>query len=129
MRAIIQKVKSVNSSLIGEGCVVFLGISKDDTTEKANWMAEKLLKLRLYDGWKTNIFEKSCDILIKIEQSVLDSTNCSSVESSHVENIYLFLYSALCKKYSDDKVKMVQFGSNEPLEIVNDGPFTACLEK
>mgnify|MGYP003295452911 CR=1 FL=1 len=63
MKAIIQKVKKcvlysdgTKYSEIGEGELVLFGVSAEDKIEKVQAMAEKLLKLRIFDdeNGKTN---------------------------------------------------------------------------
>lgn len=130
MRLVLQKVKSAkcldNDIEIGEGCVLFLGISKDDTLDIIDWMTDKILKLRLYDEWKKTIGQKNYEILIKLEQSVLKDV---STRHASPEVHYLEFYEGLRSKYMPSRVKLVNFGTNPHMEIVNDGPFTACLEK
>ncbi len=55
MRALIQRAKSGSVSLggtvyssIGEGLIVFLGVAKDDTPEDVNYIANKLVHLRIF---------------------------------------------------------------------------------
>ena len=63
MKAVIQKVKKCvlysdgqKYSEIGEGELVLFGVSAEDKIENVNAMAEKLLKLRIFDdeNGKTN---------------------------------------------------------------------------
>lgn len=56
MRLVIHRVTnstlSVDGSVvseIGKGCVVYVGITHDDTEEEASALAKKLVALRLWD--------------------------------------------------------------------------------
>ena len=64
MRAVVQRVKNatltVNNNVISKidnGLLVFLGIKKDDTQKDANYLADKIPKLRIFDdeNGKTNL--------------------------------------------------------------------------
>ena len=53
MKALIQRVKNagvtINNELyssINNGILVFLGVEREDTFEQANWLVNKILKLR-----------------------------------------------------------------------------------
>ena len=56
MRAIIQRVKEARVEVegevvgrIGEGMLILLGAGKDDTEEDAEYLAEKILTLRIFE--------------------------------------------------------------------------------
>ncbi len=56
MRAIVQRVKEARVEVegetvgrIGEGVLVLLGAGKDDTEEDAEYLAEKILSLRIFE--------------------------------------------------------------------------------
>lgn len=55
MRAVIQRVSGASVSVdgetvgaIGEGLVVFVGVHRDDTINEAQWLAEKIVHLRIF---------------------------------------------------------------------------------
>ena len=55
MRAVIQRVSggsvSVDGAIvgsIGEGLVVFVGVHRDDTSNEAQWLADKIVHLRIF---------------------------------------------------------------------------------
>ena len=56
MRAILQRVRrgrvTVEDKIIaniGQGYVIFLGVTVDDTEEQAIWLAKKCANLRLFE--------------------------------------------------------------------------------
>src|SRR5438552_633019 len=64
MRAVVQRVSSacvrVDGAVIGEighGLLVLLGVTHDDTEAQADWLAEKLVGLRIFedDAGKLNL--------------------------------------------------------------------------
>ncbi|KAG8038863.1 hypothetical protein G9C98_003170 [Cotesia typhae] len=75
MKALVQRVTKasvvVNGeviSSIGNGLCVLIGIKTDDTIADAEYIAEKLLKMRVFDGaagkrWALNVMDKEFEIL------------------------------------------------------------------
>lgn len=76
MKALVQRVlcssvtvgdREVNS--IGRGMCVLLGISKKDTQKEAEWMATKLINLRIFEdpesgkGWNKSVADLGMEIL------------------------------------------------------------------
>ena len=72
MRAVVQRAASasvaVNGKItgsIGRGLVVLLGIHHDDTKKDTEWMADKLVNLRIFEdteGWKLSFhFDDNID--------------------------------------------------------------------
>ena len=56
MRSVVQRVSSASVdvggsriSTVGRGLLVLLGVRKGDTTTDLEWMAEKVLNLRIFD--------------------------------------------------------------------------------
>ena len=56
MRIVTQRVKHASvtieekiHSAIGEGMLILVGIQADDTTEDIQWLATKLVNLRIFD--------------------------------------------------------------------------------
>lgn len=56
MKAVVQRVinasVSVNNAVkgsIGQGLLVYLGVGRDDNTTDADWLAEKIIHLRIFD--------------------------------------------------------------------------------
>ena len=56
MKALIQRVKRASVSISGElyssidkGILVFLGVEKEDTKENAEKLAEKIIKIRIFE--------------------------------------------------------------------------------
>ena len=56
MRLLIQRVKEASVTIegelrskIGKGLLVLLGVTNEDTTEDLEYLAQKMLKIRLFD--------------------------------------------------------------------------------
>lgn len=144
MRFIIQRVKkaevSVDEELIGKiqkGFLVLLGISSDDTKEIADKMIRKMIAQRIFqdDDGKTNLSLSDVDgELLLISQFTLYAnckkgnrpsfTDAGSPELA--EHLYEYIITE-CKK----QIKVVEtgsFGDYMQVSLVNDGPFTICLD-
>jgi len=144
MKAIIQRVNKahveVDNNIIGKinkGLVVLLGISKDWNDEKFDWLAKKIINLRIW-GSETKGFDLSVndikgEILLvsqftlhgKIKGNKPDFRN--SLEFSLAQDIYEKFIIKL--KESGLKVQTGEFGAKMKVSLENDGPVTIILEK
>ena len=71
MKAVVQRVKAASVKVDGEvtgsiawGLLVYLGVARDDTEKNADWMAEKIANLRIFEDaeGKMNLSVKdNCD--------------------------------------------------------------------
>ena len=66
MKILIQRVKyskctvdSKEISKIGQGMLVFVGITNDDTTEDIEWLVNKMVNLRIFND-EDGVMNKSC---------------------------------------------------------------------
>src|SRR5688572_21805293 len=75
MRAVIQRVKSASVTVenavvgaIGAGLLVLLGIEPSDSDEDAQWLAQKIGKLRLFPNengdWDWSIVDGRLEVLV-----------------------------------------------------------------
>lgn len=144
MRFLIQRVSNasveVDSQVIGEigrGFLVFVGISQDDSRERADRMIRKLTGLRIFEdeNGKTNL--SLADVsgeLLMISQFTLyadckKGNRPSFTKAGNPElanSLYEYIVSE-CRKH----VPIVQtgsFGADMKVSLVNDGPFTIILD-
>ena len=56
MKVVLQRVSEASVSVqnervgaIGDGLMLLVGVHEDDTKEQMQWLAEKILKLRVFD--------------------------------------------------------------------------------
>ena len=143
MRAVVQRVSEAAVTVAGEtvgaisgpGLCVLVGVTHDDTAEKAAQLAEKLWTLRLFDGGDT---ELSCSDLgaplLVISQFTLygdarkgrrptwSAAASASVAEPLVDEVLRFLRSL------GGKVETGRFGADMKVSLVNDGPFTVVIE-
>ena len=143
MISVIQRVKqasvTINNELyskINQGILVLFGVEKGDLKEKADKIADKISKLRIFedDSGKMNksIIDISGEILV-VSQFTL-AGNCSkgtrpSFDNAEVPNkandMYEYFISQL--KQKGLPVKTGVFGAMMDVELINDGPVTFIL--
>lgn len=146
MRILIQRVKeakvSVNEKVcgqIGKGLLLFLGIHKNDTPDKTDWLVKKLIGLRIFsdvDGkMQEDILQAQGDILV-VSQFTLYGTCLAGkrpefTEAALPEPAFL-LYEQFIQELSQELKKPVQtgiFGATMEVSLINDGPVTFLLER
>ena len=143
MRAVIQKVKKCvlysegkKYSEIKEGMLVLFGVSADDKIEKTQNMAEKLVKLRIFDDeyGKTNksIFDTNGEIMIVSNFTLygnLKGTIRPDFFYSAKAELAEPIYNKFCELVAEKtKVKTGAFQTYMEIETVLDGPGTYILE-
>ena len=144
MRAVLQRVSKGQVSLknkligsIGEGLVVFIGIGPNDNGKHITTLADKILKLRLFndDNGKMNfnIVDIQGSLLI-ISQFTLygDCTKGSrpsfinAADRVHAKKIYNEFVNYMVQQKI--KVQTGEFGSDMDVSLINTGPVTITLE-
>ncbi len=145
MKLLIQRVThakvKVDDAIVGNissGALVFIGVTHDDTTNEASWLANKLINLRMFE-----------DSQGKINQSVLDQkgellinsqftlyADCSagrrpSFTKAAQPELAKFLYEQFLEELrrSGLKVESGVFGAEMKVSLTNDGPVTLILER
>ena len=144
MKIVIQRVKSAKVVIdnktngdIEKGYLILLGIGKDDNEEIATSMLEKIKKLRLFEdeNGKTNLnLEQVNGKVLVVSQFTLyadckKGTRPSFADAAPpqmAENLYNFFLSQCEKEFGS--VEHGEFGADMQVELINDGPFTICLE-
>lgn len=145
MRILLQKVTTatvtVDDVTVGEiphGYCLFVGITHADTREQADWLVEKISKLRLYGGedsfMERNIQESSGALLI-VSQFTLygdcaKGTRPSFTSAARPEPAKeLFEYFVEQCRSVGLPVQTGVFGAHMQVTLTNDGPVTLVLEK
>ncbi|GIW63691.1 MAG: D-aminoacyl-tRNA deacylase [Patescibacteria group bacterium] len=143
MRAVVQRVKwakvEVNKqtvSEIGKGLLVLLGIRKNDTADKAKKMAEKLVKLRIFEDEANKMSKSLTDvkgqILLVSQFTLIADTKkgnrpsfIQAEEPEKAKKIYKLVVNELSSKVV---VKTGVFGQYMQVSLQNDGPVTIILD-
>ena len=140
MRAVAQRVSQASVAVDGQvvgaigepGLLVLVGVTHDDTPEKATKLAAKLWHLRILDG------EKSCSdiaaLLLVISQFTLYADTAkgrrpswnAAAPGAVAEPLVTAFVQAL--RQLGANVETGVFGADMQVELVNDGPVTVLLE-
>lgn len=140
MRAVVQRVDGANvvvdgetiGEIVGEGLCVLVGVTHEDTAEKAAQLARKLWSVRILHGEKS-----ASDVgapLLVISQFTLygdarkgrrptwNAAAPGPVAEPLVDEVVAEL------RASGAHVETGRFGADMKLSLTNDGPFTVQLE-
>ena len=145
MRAVIQRVSHASVSIggsvrsaIGHGFLILIGICDDDTIDDAEWLAKKIIGLRVFDDeqhvMNRNILDIQGEILVVSQFTLYASYKKGNRPSwfragSHEHSIPL--YEAFCRLLSEGLGKPVgtgEFGADMQVDLLNDGPVTICMD-
>lgn len=145
MKLVIQRVKHAKVEVenkivgkIGQGFLVLLGVGPDDTKEIADYLVQKLIKLRVFEdeNGKMNLGLKDINgELLIVSQFTLyaDCTggNRPSFTLAAKPDKANELYEYFISKCEEENVKVDHgiFGADMKVELLNDGPVTIILEK
>ena len=144
MRAVIQRVKqslvSVENQTIGKianGLLVFLGVAKQDCDRDADYLADKITNLRIFEdetgkmNW--SLLEVSGEMLVVSQFTLLGDCrkgrrpsfiNAAGPDEAHA------LYERFVTRVRQKgiTVQTGQFQTKMAVSLVNDGPVTLILE-
>ena len=144
MRFVVQRVLNASCSIdgnivsgINKGYVVLIGISKDDNEEIADKMIKKLINLRIFedDNGKTNLSIDKVDGEIMLISQFTLYANCkkgnrpSFIEAGEpkaANRLYEYIISEV--RANNINVATGEFGADMKISLINDGPFTICLD-
>ncbi|HWS30780.1 MAG TPA: D-aminoacyl-tRNA deacylase [Clostridia bacterium] len=143
MRAVVQRVSSaqvtVNGRVTGsieKGYLVLLGIEEDDTAADLDYIAEKLIGLRIFEDaagkMNLSITDVGGAILLVSQFTLLGDARHgrrpSFIRAARPEQA-IPLYEAAVQKLKESvRVETGEFGAHMDVALVNDGPVTILLE-
>jgi len=147
MRAVVQRVLSADVEVegqcvgkIGQGLLILLGVHSTDTEKEAIWMAEKLFKLRIFEGQDPtkgitlSINDIRGEVLLvsqfTLYGSVRGNNRPSFIEAAKPLDADA-LYQLVGKRMSEllgRKIETGVFGAMMKVSLENDGPFTILID-
>tara|TARA_B100000029_G_scaffold264691_1_gene260862 strand:- start:285 stop:722 length:438 start_codon:yes stop_codon:yes gene_type:complete len=145
MKIILQRVtrasvaiKEERIAAISKGLLVLFGVEKHDDEEKAMFLADKTLNLRVFPDAKGKISLSCMDIcgeILVVSQFTL-AGDCSKGRRPGFDNaappdVAQFLYQKFVQQISQSRLKVAtgKFGVDMQVELINDGPVTFTLER
>lgn len=145
MRLLIQRVKRASVEIegavkgtIGKGFLVLVGVTHEDTEEDLEYLAQKLLKIRLFDDengvMNLDLQQVGGELLIVSQFTLLASTrkgNRPSYIAAAPEAVSRPMYERFVQRMEEltgREVKTGEFGADMQIELVNDGPVTIWID-
>jgi D-tyrosyl-tRNA(Tyr) deacylase len=144
MRAILQRVTrasvEVDGAVVGEiggGLLVLLGVAKPDTTADADFLATKIVNLRIFadDAGKMNRSLLDCAGEVLVVSQFTLYGDCSrgrrpgfddAAPAEQARSLYEHFVAAA--RRSGVKVETGVFQAHMAVSLVNDGPVTFLIE-
>ena len=144
MRAVVQRVNHAGVTVddkeisrIGQGLLVLLGVARDDTEKQADYLADKIVHLRVFEDDQGKMNRSLKDIngeLLVVSQFTLlgdcrkgrrpSFTGAAPAEEAQ----RLYTYFAGTAAASGVAVQTGQFQANMDISLLNQGPVTLILE-
>ncbi len=145
MRLVIQRVshasvtiESVLKSKIGKGLLILVGIEDADTDADINWLAQKVVNLRIFDDengvMNRSVIDTDGEVLI-VSQFTLHAMTAKGNRPSYIRaskpDFAIPMYEKFCAKVSELLGKEIgtgKFGADMKVELLNDGPVTILID-
>ena len=135
MKLVIQRVTEasckVDGKIVGKinkGFMVLLGVTHTDTTEDADYLAKKLLNLRVFndENDKMNLALKDVNGELLIISQFTLYADCSQAKPEPANELYEYF----CTKCAQSgfKVEKGIFGGDMKISLLNDGPVTIIID-
>ena len=144
MRAVVQRVRSARVTVdgavvgeIGKGLLVLLGITHGDSSERADWLAEKVVGLRIFEddaGKMNRSLDEVGGAMLIVSQFTLYGDYRKGRRPSFVEaappEVAVPLYEGFIRAVQALGVTVGtgRFGAMMQVELVNDGPVTLIID-
>jgi D-tyrosyl-tRNA(Tyr) deacylase len=145
MRAVIQRVSEAKVVVenkpvgaIGQGLLVLLGIEDSDTEEDIQWLARKIVQLRIFND-ETGVMNRSVQEvdggILVISQFTLHAATRKGARPSYIRaakgDVAQPLYQKMVVELQTELGKDVAtgvFGADMKVHLVNDGPVTLFID-
>lgn len=145
MRLLIQRVTEGRCRIdgkvhseIGKGLVVLVGIGNDETKEDIEWLAKKLVQLRIFDDeegvMNLSVQDIAGEVMV-VSQFTLHAMTKKGNRPSWIkaapEAISKPIYEefvASVERVLERKVATGVFGADMQIELTNDGPVTIWID-
>jgi len=145
MRIVIQRVSRASVTIdrkingeIGKGLVVLLGIEEADNQTDADWLAAKLVNLRIFDDENGVMNRSVLDIngeIMVVSQFTLHALTKKGNRPSYIKAARpeqaIPLYEYFCILLEENTGKEIQtgvFGADMQVSLLNDGPVTIIID-
>jgi len=145
MKTVTQRVQYAKvwidgqvKSHIQKGLVILVGIEDRDTQEDIEWLAKKLVNLRIFEDengvMNRSVLEVEGEIMV-VSQFTLQASTKKGNRPSYIKasrpEIAIPVYESFCNELEiqiGKKVATGTFGADMKIELVNDGPVTILID-
>lgn len=145
MRILIQRVVCASVAIggeerssIGRGLLVLLGVGHDDGEEDIEYLAGKLVRLRIFDDeagvMNRDVVQAGGEVLVVSQFTLMASTrkgNRPSYVRAAGEAVSRPLYERFTARVAEllgRSVATGEFGADMQVSLVNDGPVTIWID-
>lgn len=145
MRILIQRVQNASvavgsriHSRIGRGLLVLVGVGEDDTQEDVEYLAGKLVRLRIFDDeagvMNRDVMQAGGEVLVVSQFTLMASTrkgNRPSYIHAAPEPLSRPLYERFAARVGEltgREAATGEFGAEMLVSLVNDGPVTIWID-
>jgi len=145
MKLLVQRVLSADVSVnqkitgkIGRGLLVFLGVEKNDTVAQADYLAHKLVNLRIFEDnnekMNLSVQDINGEILLISQFTLAANTSCGNrpgFDNAEKPEKAKQMYEYFIKKLEEKGISPQTgiFQADMKVRLINDGPATFWLEK
>uniref|UniRef100_A0A1B6CTD4 D-aminoacyl-tRNA deacylase n=1 Tax=Clastoptera arizonana TaxID=38151 RepID=A0A1B6CTD4_9HEMI len=140
MRAVIRRMERTRVTsrgsivaIVGTGLIVYIGLCKEDSTKDIDYLADKVLNIKVYGGandtdpWTKSVMDKGYEVLVISQVQLYNKfkggtpTFNDAMDLYKAPNMFRDFVAALRKIYSEEKVKEGKFQGPEIVdeELVN----------
>jgi D-tyrosyl-tRNA(Tyr) deacylase len=144
MRAVIQRVREASVDVdgerldhIGRGLLVLMGISVHDGLPQADWMADKVLGLRVFENaagkFDASVVDVGGAVLVVSQFTLYGDTRrgrrpsfSAAAPAEQAEPLYERVLAAIAAR--GVPVGAGRFGAHMAVSLINDGPVTLLLD-
>lgn len=145
MRLLIQRVKNASVSVggdelsrIGQGLLVLVGVGVEDTDEDMEYLAGKLVRLRIFDDeqgvMNLDVRQVGGEVLV-VSQFTLQASTRKGNRPSYVRAAPEAVSRPMYERFTARVVELLgrevptgEFGADMQVALVNDGPVTIWID-
>ena len=143
MRAVVQRVLNASVAIggtvkgeIGKGYLVLLGIEENDTEKDLDYIAEKLLRLRVFEDeagkMNRSVLDAGGSILLVSQFTLYGDARKgrrpSFIRAARPEKAIPLYEAMIARLRAALPVETGEFGADMQVSLVNDGPVTILLD-
>lgn len=144
MKTVIQRVSKASVTIedervadIGNGLLVLVGIEDEDSQEDIDWLAKKIVNLRVFsdenDVMNLSVKDINGEVIV-VSQFTLHASTKRGNRPSYIKaskpDVAIPMYEKFVQqveKELDKKVQTGRFGADMKVELLNDGPVTIII--